>query len=102
MRSDNVFANESSGRFATQGQFRYNENTNGIWDNSYGVISLANIIIETDVSTLKGDQDHGKHLQGGAYFLRALAHYDLIRFSSNLKGLKMHAIHPNHMMFVSI
>lgn len=80
VRSDNVFANESSGRFATQGQFRYNENTNGIWDNSYGVISLANIIIETDVSTLKGDQDHGKHLQGGAYFLRALAHYDLIRF----------------------
>lgn len=80
VRSDNVFSNGNSGRYTTQGTFDYNENSGGIWDNCYGVIAIANIIINTDLSTLEGDQEFGKHLQGSAYFLRALAHYDLVRF----------------------
>ncbi|MGC6401853.1 MAG: RagB/SusD family nutrient uptake outer membrane protein [Flavobacteriaceae bacterium] len=80
VRSDNVFSNGNSGRYTTQGAFNYNENSGGIWDNCYSVVAMANIIINTDISTLTGDQDYGKHLQGSAYFLRALAHYDLVRF----------------------
>lgn len=80
VRSDNVFSNGNSGRYTTQGAFNYNENSGGIWDNCYGVIALANIIINTDLSTLSGENAYGEHLQGAAYFLRALAHYDLLRF----------------------
>ncbi len=80
VRSDNVFSNGNSGRYTTQGAFNYNENSGGIWDNCYSVIASANIIINTDIASLDGDQNYGKHLQGSAYFLRALGHYDLVRF----------------------
>ena len=80
VRSDNIFSNGNSGRYTTQGAFDYNKNSGGIWDNCYSVIALSNVIISTDITTLEGDQAYGKHLQGGAYFLRALTHYDLVRF----------------------
>ena len=80
VRSDNVFSNGNSGRYTTQGAFNYNENSDGIWDNCYSVIALANIIINTDLGGLSGDTNYGEHLQGSAYFIRALAHYDLVRF----------------------
>ena len=80
VRADNIFSNGNSGRYTTQGAFDYNENSGGIWDNCYSVIALANIIINTDISSLSGDKKYGEHLQGAALFLRALAHYDLVRF----------------------
>ena len=80
VRSDNVFSNGNSGRYTTQGSFDYNKDSGGIWDNCYKVIALANIIINTDLTNLEGDEEYGKHLQGAAYFLRALGHYDLVRF----------------------
>ncbi|SDQ06526.1 RagB/SusD family nutrient uptake outer membrane protein [Flagellimonas zhangzhouensis] len=79
VRSDNCFSNGNSGRFTTQGEYAYNSNTGFIWDNAYYVIANANIIINTDVTTLEGDQAYGEHLQGAALILRALAHYDLLR-----------------------
>lgn len=79
VRSDNCFSNGNSGRFTTQGEYEYNENTGFIWDNAYYVIANANIVINTDVSTLEGDLEYAKHLQGAAMILRALAHYDLLR-----------------------
>lgn len=79
VRSDNMFSNGNSGRYTTQGEFNYNENTGGIWDNCYGVIALANVIIQTDLTSLEGDTDYGDHIKGSAHFLRALAHYDLLR-----------------------
>ncbi|WP_318310405.1 RagB/SusD family nutrient uptake outer membrane protein [Flagellimonas crocea] len=79
VRSDNCFSNGNSGRFTTQGEYEYNANTGFIWDNAYYVIANANIIINTDVTTLDGDLEYGKHLQGAAMILRALAHYDLLR-----------------------
>ena len=79
VRTDNCFSNGNSGRFTTQAGFQYSETTGYIWDECYGVISSANVIIDTDLTTLDGDQDYGTHLQGQAYFLRALAHYDLLR-----------------------
>lgn len=79
VRSDNCFSNGNSGRFTTEGEFRYNENTDYIWNNAYYVIATLNIIINTDVSTLSGDESFGNHIKGQAYVLRALAHYDLVR-----------------------
>ncbi len=79
VRSDNVFSNGNSGRFTTQGEFAYNSNTGFMWEEAYEVIANANVIINTDLSTLEGDLAYGEHLQGGAMILRALAHYDLLR-----------------------
>ena len=79
VRSDNAFSNGNSGRYTTQGEFNYNENSGGIWDNCYGVIALANVIIQTDTASLEGDQAEANHYKGSAHFLRALAHYDLLR-----------------------
>lgn len=79
VRSDNCFSNGNSGRFNTQGEFAYNSNTGFMWEEAYQVIANANIIINTDVSALEGDQDYGQHLQGAAMILRALAHFDLLR-----------------------
>ncbi|MEC7262385.1 MAG: RagB/SusD family nutrient uptake outer membrane protein, partial [Bacteroidota bacterium] len=79
VRSDNCFSNGNSGRFNTQGEFAYNSNTGFMWEEAYQVIANANIIINTDVSTLEGDQAYGQHLQGAAMILRALAHFDLLR-----------------------
>ncbi len=79
VRSDNCFSNGNSGRFSTQAEYKYNDNTGFIWEDAYEVIANANIIIATDITTLEGDQNYGKHIQGQAYALRALAHYDLLR-----------------------
>lgn len=79
VRSDNCFSNGNSGRFTTQGEFEYNSNTGFMWEEAYEVIANANVIINTDVTTLEGDQAYGQHLQGAALILRALAHYDLLR-----------------------
>ena len=67
VRSDNAFSNGNSGRYTTQGEF------------NYSVIALANIIIQTDATNLEGSQAAASHYKGSAHFLRALAHYDLLR-----------------------
>ncbi len=80
VRTDNVFANGNSGRFSTVDQFTYNEASNmGIWTRAYRVISSANLVIEADLATIEGDETYVKHLQGSAYALRALAHFDLMK-----------------------
>jgi len=79
VRSDNCFSNGNSGRFSTQAEYDYNDNTGFIWDNAYYLISSLNIIINTDITTLEGDQARANHIQGQAMTLRALAHYDLLR-----------------------
>ncbi|MBQ4915777.1 RagB/SusD family nutrient uptake outer membrane protein [Maribacter sp. MMG018] len=79
VRSDNCFANGSSGRFTTNAQFTYNSNTGYIWDDVYEMMANLNIIINTDLSTLEGDLDYGAHIQGQALILRALGNYDLLR-----------------------
>lgn len=79
VRSDNCFSNGNSGRFSTQAEFEYNDNTGFIWNNAYAALADANIIINTDVSTLSGDQNYGMHVRGQAMILRALFHFDLLR-----------------------
>lgn len=78
VRTPNVFSNGNSGRFTTQASFQQLPNGIHIWDNAYTVIASANVIIGTDLSSLEGDVTVGQHIQGQAYTIRALAHYDLL------------------------
>nr|WP_321416189.1 RagB/SusD family nutrient uptake outer membrane protein [uncultured Allomuricauda sp.] len=79
VRTDNCFSNGNSGRFTTQASFAYSNTTGFFWDEAYRVIESANLIINTDLSQLEGDQEYGLHLQGQAYAIRALAHFDLLK-----------------------
>lgn len=79
VRSDNAFSIGNSGRYTTESQYLYNENSDLIWDEAYEVIANANIIINADLETLEGDADYGRHIQGQAMAIRALAHFDLLR-----------------------
>lgn len=79
VRTDNCFSNGNSGRFTTEAGFSYSSTTGYMWDEAYDAIASANIIINTDITTLTGDQAYGKHLQGQAYAIRALAHFDLLK-----------------------
>lgn len=82
VRTENVFSNGNSGRFSTEAAFQYLPNSTYIWDNAYGVIATANILIQTDLSTLDlsdADMAYAQHIQGQAYAIRALAHYDLLK-----------------------
>ncbi len=79
VRSDNCFSNGNSGRFTTQASLEYNANSGFMFDEAYSAIAIANIVIATDLSTLTGDAAFGVHLQGQAYAIRALAHFDLVK-----------------------
>ncbi|GAB7087962.1 RagB/SusD family nutrient uptake outer membrane protein [Marinifilum fragile] len=79
VRSDNCFSNGNSGRFTTQAGFKYSENTGYFWDEAYEAIAGANIIISQVPADLEGDESYIKHLQGQAYALRALVHFDLLK-----------------------
>ncbi|TNE58694.1 MAG: RagB/SusD family nutrient uptake outer membrane protein [Bacteroidetes bacterium] len=80
VRTDNVFANGHSSRFVSTASFLLMSGSNaGVWRIAYQVIARANIVIGTDLSTLTGDAAYARHLQGQAYAIRALAHFDLLR-----------------------
>lgn len=82
VRTPNIWANGNSGRFTTEASFLYNANGQYIWDNAYAVIASANIIINADVSALTDvadNEEYARHLQGQAYVIRALAHFDLVK-----------------------
>ncbi len=78
VRTDNCYANGKSGRFTTASELKYNSNTGFMWNDAYSVIQSANLIINVDLSKLKGDKAWAKNLQGQAYIIRALAHFDLL------------------------
>lgn len=80
IRGDNVFANGNSGRFQTPGLFEYIPSNNlGIWTSAYGTIAIANIIINTDETSIEGESAAIEYIKGQALIIRALAHFDLLR-----------------------
>ncbi len=79
VRSDNCYSNGNSGRFSTQAAMVYNQNTGFCWGVCYRAIHNANLIINTDLTTLEGNEEVGKDYQAQALAIRALAHYDLLR-----------------------
>jgi len=80
VRSDNCFANGTSGRFLPEAQMTVSpDNSNGPWEAMYAVIASANIIINADFESLSGDKQKISQLVGQAHLARALAHFDLLR-----------------------
>lgn len=82
VRTPNTWANGRSGRFTTESGFAYNANSLYIWDNAYAVIASANIVIGANIENLDDVTTGGayaRHLQGQAYAMRALAHFDLLK-----------------------
>lgn len=82
VRTPNTWANGRSGRFTTEANLAYNPNGLYIWGNAYAVIASANIIINADLDGLtdaSDNSDYANHLQGQAYAIRALAHFDLLK-----------------------
>lgn len=85
VRTPNVFSNSNSGRFTTEATFAYLPNSTYLWDNAYQVIGSANVIINADLDNLSGtggaepNLDQARHIQGEAYAIRALAHFDLLK-----------------------
>lgn len=62
---------------------------NGFWTKQYQIINLANRIIAYGKDTPVGNEAEQKQLNdylGSAYFIRAYAHFDLLRFFSNFKN----------------
>lgn len=79
VRSDNAYANGTSGRFLTSGAMdmtNSNSDADDAFLQMYGVIANCNIIINANIS---GDQVAIDHVKGQAMALRALVHYDLVR-----------------------
>ncbi|PNW29302.1 RagB/SusD family nutrient uptake outer membrane protein [Formosa algae] len=82
VRTDNCFSNGNSGRFTTEASFAYNANTGYFYDEAYEAIAIANVIIAQDITALATDTselEEGYHIQGQAYALRALVHFDLLK-----------------------
>jgi len=82
VRGDNCFSNGNSGRFVREAKMEFNEDnvTSGWWSSPYEVIASANIVIALDDATIEGDPAVLNHYKGQAYAIRAMAHFDLLRY----------------------
>jgi hypothetical protein len=80
IRGDNCFSNGNSGRFVRDAKMDYLEDASpsGTWSSIYTVIASANIIIALE--NIEGDQAMFNHYKGQAYAIRAMAHFDLLRY----------------------
>ncbi|TFH39078.1 MAG: RagB/SusD family nutrient uptake outer membrane protein, partial [Bacteroidia bacterium] len=80
VRGDNCFSNGNSGRFVRDAKMDYLEDASpsGTWSSIYEVIASANIIIALE--DIEGDQAVFNHYKGQAYAIRAMAHFDLLRY----------------------
>lgn len=82
VRADNVYANNSSGRFIRWSDMNILPTDGDITDLmrfAYGSVANPNIILNYDLETIEGDQNEIDHILGEAYLMRAYAHFDLIR-----------------------
>ena len=60
--------------------YTYNlENSGGCWTPAYYLIKCANVILEANVVGSGSVADDIKNIKGQAYFMRALAHFDLLK-----------------------
>ena len=80
VRGDNCFSNGNSGRFVRDAKMDYLEDASpsGTWSSIYEVIASANIIIALE--NIEGDAALFNHYKGQAYAIRAMAHFDLLRY----------------------
>ena len=79
--SDNATSNANSNRFVVEAEMDLNPDSaipEDLWETAYDVIAQANIII--GVEGIEGNEAEIDHIKGQAYALRALAHFDLVKF----------------------
>lgn len=87
--SDNATSNANSNRFVVEAQMDLNAQSaiaRTLWSRIYEVIASTNIIIGAE--DIEGDEDRINHVKGQAYAIRALAHFDLVKFygQQNVNG----------------
>jgi len=83
VRGDNCFSNGASGRFVGDARMVYTSNFGGCWAQCYSVIASANIVLGLDPADFD-DPDQVEHYQGQAYAIRAMAHFDMLRYYGQL------------------
>lgn len=79
--SDNCTSNANSNRFVDEARMDMlatNEIADDLWEWAYAVIAQTNIVISAE--GLEGDQAVIDHIKGQAYAIRALVHFDLVKF----------------------
>ena len=79
--SDNAASNGNSNRFVVESRMDLLTTTataETFWAKAYEVIGSANIVINAE--DLEGDQAQIDQIKGQAYALRALTHFDLVKF----------------------
>ncbi|MDB2385698.1 RagB/SusD family nutrient uptake outer membrane protein, partial [Polaribacter sp.] len=81
VRSDNATVGAQFGSLATYDQFNINENDVEVfnyWSNNYKVVFQTNLIIDNE-ETFLALPGADETVLGEAYFMRALAHFNLVR-----------------------
>ncbi|MRI62387.1 RagB/SusD family nutrient uptake outer membrane protein [Ornithobacterium rhinotracheale] len=81
--ADNTYANGSSGRYLSIGSGQLipgDSYTTDTWELIYKVISSSNLVISKEINVPDSDLETYKNLKGQAYFYRALAHFDALRY----------------------
>lgn len=84
IRSDEMYSNKAGGYYANVQDYTMtsaDQYATGTWNQIYAMIAKTNIIINTDVSLIKGQDVAGtaEFLKGQAYGLRALGFFDILR-----------------------
>lgn len=90
LMGDGVRQNQNNSNRGTA-QYRYEVTTNtavaqGVWEDIYTVINRANVII-VSVPGVAGEEGLKNQILGEALALRALAHFDLVRFFAMPYGI---------------
>ena len=88
MADNTRLSEKNSGRFDEE-EMNYRESGVSTWDNDYEIISTSNNVLYAVQNLSNITDEQQKDLIGQAYFLRALAYFDLLR---------VYAREPNHLV----
>jgi starch-binding outer membrane protein, SusD/RagB family len=80
--SDDIVIGVNSGRFLRDNDFQYPAEyafSTGFWNAAYNVIGRANNVINAMPNITDGTEAQRNQVLGEALFVRALAHFDLVR-----------------------
>lgn len=96
MSDDLRRSSENLGEGVQMHSYTFNASTTepaAIWTQLYSVINRANIVIN-NVDAVEGSTGIKKSIKGQALFIRALAHFDLVRYFSQPYDATPGASHP--------
>lgn len=82
VRSDNTFSNSNSNRFPAMSRMDLRPTTGDVIDifqYAYASVSNPNILINTDIAEIEGEEANKNYMMGEAYAIRAIVHFDLLR-----------------------